>query len=459
MGSLFKKGATISAAMGGCQAEIGVSSAMAASALCQRSGGSVGQVMMAAEIAMEHHLGLTCDPIGGLVQVPCIERNTMGAIKAITACNLALESDPSRAKVSLDAVIRSMWATAQDMSTKYKETSEGGLAVQIFEVEPQRVLETAHGGGGSMQSYPVEATSSPWPPARSPGVSLAPRGTGRGGRRIRRDRSRSRRPRGRRSTSISPPCGSASPNTPRGRPDARSSRSRKGLGAVDVRGGIARNPMMAGDGAIDALCFAGGSLYGLEAASGVASELFATRDHSTRWDDIAIVRAAVIFDFASRATAIAPDKALGIAAMKAADRGDSIGPRGGPIGDDELQGLRNGPLRTGRTGRGIPAGGGDEGRGLLGRQRPRGDRAGSIRRVRGHLDRATGKRFSFARRSISGSQGRAGPSRGNTTLTVVVTNQKLAAFPLSQIARQVHSSMAAPSSRSTRSTTATCSSR
>ncbi len=131
IGSLFKKGATISAAMGGCQAEIGVSSAMAASALCQRSGGSVEQVLMAAEIAMEHHLGLTCDPVGGLVQIPCIERNTMGAIKAITASNLALESDPSRAKVSLDAVIRSMWSTAQDMSTKYKETSEGGLAVQI----------------------------------------------------------------------------------------------------------------------------------------------------------------------------------------------------------------------------------------------------------------------------------------------------------------------------------------
>jgi L-serine dehydratase len=88
-------------------------------------------VLMAAEIAMEHHLGLTCDPVGGLVQVPCIERNTMGAIKAITACNIALSSDPRNAKVTLDAVIRSMWATAQDMNTKYKETSEGGLAVQI----------------------------------------------------------------------------------------------------------------------------------------------------------------------------------------------------------------------------------------------------------------------------------------------------------------------------------------
>ena len=86
---------------------------------------------MAAEIAMEHHLGLTCDPVAGLVQVPCIERNTMGAVKAITAANLALESDPDRAKVSLDAVIRLMWETALDMNTKYKETTEGGLALQI----------------------------------------------------------------------------------------------------------------------------------------------------------------------------------------------------------------------------------------------------------------------------------------------------------------------------------------
>ncbi|MFO0909851.1 MAG: L-serine ammonia-lyase [Isosphaeraceae bacterium] len=131
VGSLFKKGATISAALGGCQAEIGVSSAMAAAGLCQVRGGSVGQVLMAAEIAMEHHLGLTCDPVGGLVQVPCIERNTMGAIKAITACDIALASDPAQAKVPLDSVIRSMWATAQDMHTKYKETSEGGLALQI----------------------------------------------------------------------------------------------------------------------------------------------------------------------------------------------------------------------------------------------------------------------------------------------------------------------------------------
>jgi L-serine dehydratase len=131
IGSIFKKGATISAAMGGCQAEIGVSSAMAAAALTECMGGSQRQVLMAAEIAMEHHLGLTCDPIGGLVQIPCIERNTMGAIKAITASQLALQSNPDKAKVSLDAVVRTMWETAQDMNSKYKETSDGGLATNI----------------------------------------------------------------------------------------------------------------------------------------------------------------------------------------------------------------------------------------------------------------------------------------------------------------------------------------
>jgi L-serine dehydratase len=131
IGSIFKKGATISAAMGGCQAEIGVSSAMAAAALTDVMGGTQRQCIMAAEIAMEHHLGMTCDPIGGLVQIPCIERNTMGAIKAITASQLALQSSPDFAKVSLDAVIRTMWETAQDMSHKYKETADGGLAVHI----------------------------------------------------------------------------------------------------------------------------------------------------------------------------------------------------------------------------------------------------------------------------------------------------------------------------------------
>jgi len=131
IGSIFKKGATISAAMGGCQAEIGVSSAMAAAALTECMGGTQRQVLMAAEIAMEHHLGLTCDPIGGLVQIPCIERNTMGAIKAITASQLALQSNPEKAKVSLDAVVKTMWQTALDMNSKYKETSDGGLAINI----------------------------------------------------------------------------------------------------------------------------------------------------------------------------------------------------------------------------------------------------------------------------------------------------------------------------------------
>ncbi len=131
IGTLFKKNATISAAMGGCQAEIGVSSAMAAAGLTEILGGSVGQVLMAAEIAMEHHLGLTCDPIKGLVQIPCIERNTMGAMKAITAANIALESDPAKAKVTLDEVIQTMWETAQAMSDRFKETSEGGLAIAV----------------------------------------------------------------------------------------------------------------------------------------------------------------------------------------------------------------------------------------------------------------------------------------------------------------------------------------
>ena len=131
IGSIFKKGATISAAMGGCQAEIGVSSAMAAAALTELLGGSPEQVLIAAEIAMEHHLGLTCDPIGGLVQIPCIERNAMGAIKAINAAELALDTDPKNVKVPLDKVVDTMWETAKDMNTKYKETSEGGLAIRV----------------------------------------------------------------------------------------------------------------------------------------------------------------------------------------------------------------------------------------------------------------------------------------------------------------------------------------
>jgi len=131
IGSIFKKNATISAAMGGCQAEIGVSSAMAAGALTELLGGSPAQCLVAAEIAMEHHLGLTCDPIGGLVQVPCIERNSMGAIKAINAAEMALETDPKEVKVPLDKVIETMWETSKDMHKNYKETSEGGLAISV----------------------------------------------------------------------------------------------------------------------------------------------------------------------------------------------------------------------------------------------------------------------------------------------------------------------------------------
>lgn len=131
IGGLFKTGSTISAAMGGCQAEIGVSSAMAAAALTEFLGGSADQAMVASEIAMEHHLGLTCDPVKGLVQIPCIERNTMGAMKAITAAHMALETNPDNTKVTLDEVIRTMWETARDMNSKYKETSLGGLATNI----------------------------------------------------------------------------------------------------------------------------------------------------------------------------------------------------------------------------------------------------------------------------------------------------------------------------------------
>lgn len=131
IGSLFKKGATISAAAGGCQAEVGVSAAMAAAGLTELKGGSPEQVLMSAEIAMEHHLGLTCDPVGGLVQIPCIERNAIGAMKAIAASNLSLNSDPKSAKVKLDDVIKTMWQTALDMNEKYRETAEGGLALNI----------------------------------------------------------------------------------------------------------------------------------------------------------------------------------------------------------------------------------------------------------------------------------------------------------------------------------------
>lgn len=132
IGSLFKANASISGAEGGCQAEVGSACAMAAGALCAVLGGTPGQVENAAEIAMEHHLGLTCDPVGGLVQVPCIERNAIASSTAVSAARLSLHGDGTHL-VSLDAVIETMRQTGVDMSTKYKETSEGGLAVNVIE--------------------------------------------------------------------------------------------------------------------------------------------------------------------------------------------------------------------------------------------------------------------------------------------------------------------------------------
>ena len=134
IGSIYKKRASISAAEVGCQGEVGVACSMAAGALCAVMGGTPEQVENAAEIGMEHNLGLTCDPIGGLVQVPCIERNTMGAVKAINAARLALRGDGQHT-VSLDKVIETMRQTGLDMQSKYKETSQGGLAVNVNVVE------------------------------------------------------------------------------------------------------------------------------------------------------------------------------------------------------------------------------------------------------------------------------------------------------------------------------------
>ncbi len=130
IGILFKKGASISAAEVGCQGEVGVACSMAAAGLCALLGGSVAQVENAAEMGMEHNLGLTCDPIGGLVQIPCIERNAMGAVQAVNAAKLSLLGDGEH-HVSLDQVIQTMKETGKDMSTKYKETSLGGLAVNL----------------------------------------------------------------------------------------------------------------------------------------------------------------------------------------------------------------------------------------------------------------------------------------------------------------------------------------
>jgi L-serine dehydratase len=127
---LYKENASIAAAEMGCQGEVGVSSSMAAAGLAALLGGTNEQIANAAEIAMEHHLGMTCDPVAGLVQIPCIERNSMGAVKAINAARLAMRGNGSH-HISLDAVIAAMKETGKNMKTMYKETSEGGLALQI----------------------------------------------------------------------------------------------------------------------------------------------------------------------------------------------------------------------------------------------------------------------------------------------------------------------------------------
>ena len=132
IGILYKKNASISGAEVGCQGEVGVACSMAAGALAEFMGGGPETVENAAEIGMEHNLGLTCDPVGGLVQVPCIERNAMGSVKAINAARLAMRGNGDH-KVSLDKVIKTMWDTGNDMKTKYKETARGGLAVNIIE--------------------------------------------------------------------------------------------------------------------------------------------------------------------------------------------------------------------------------------------------------------------------------------------------------------------------------------
>jgi L-serine dehydratase len=132
IGILYKENASISGAEVGCQGEVGVACSMAAAALAAVLGGTPEQVENAAEIGMEHHLGLTCDPVGGLVQIPCIERNAVASVKAINAARLALAGDGSHV-VSLDNVIKTMRETGADMKTKYKETARGGLAVNIVE--------------------------------------------------------------------------------------------------------------------------------------------------------------------------------------------------------------------------------------------------------------------------------------------------------------------------------------
>jgi len=132
IGLLYQKNASISGADVGCQGEVGVACSMAAGALAEAMGGTIEQVENAAEIAMEHSLGLTCDPVGGLVQVPCIERNAVASVRAVNAARMALNGDGSH-YVSLDSVIKTMYETGKDMMSKYKETSQGGLAVNIVE--------------------------------------------------------------------------------------------------------------------------------------------------------------------------------------------------------------------------------------------------------------------------------------------------------------------------------------
>jgi L-serine dehydratase len=132
IGMLYKANASISGAEVGCQGEVGVACSMAAGGLAAVLGGTPAQIENAAEIGMEHNLGLTCDPVGGLVQIPCIERNAMGAMKAINAARMALHGD-GKHYVSLDAVIKTMLQTGEDMKSKYKETSLGGLAVNVVE--------------------------------------------------------------------------------------------------------------------------------------------------------------------------------------------------------------------------------------------------------------------------------------------------------------------------------------
>jgi L-serine dehydratase len=139
IGILYKKNASISGAEVGCQGEVGSACSMAAGALAEVLGGSPAQVENAAEIGMEHNLGLTCDPVGGLVQVPCIERNAMASVKAIHAARMALRGDGSHF-VSLDKVIRTMRKTGEDMNKRYKETSRGGLATHVLEV-PVNIIE------------------------------------------------------------------------------------------------------------------------------------------------------------------------------------------------------------------------------------------------------------------------------------------------------------------------------